>query len=192
MRGSSDSCNIPPSPPPRYTPETKAEKNARIAAAGEAKAAGSAAKSGTPTAVLKFGLNHVTTLIEQKKAKLVAIASDVAPLEVLWLLCRVCAARLVAAAHLCSPTTSTLCPLAPCHPPFSFYTTQLVVWLPALCRKMEIPFVIVKNKARLGQLTNQKTSAVVALTAVRSEVRFAVALALALPCITPVARDGPQ
>lgn len=27
---------------------------------------------------------------------------------------------------------------------------ELVVWLPALCRKMEIPYCIVKGKARLG------------------------------------------
>ena len=27
---------------------------------------------------------------------------------------------------------------------------ELVVWLPALCRKMEIPYCIVKGKSRLG------------------------------------------
>lgn len=27
---------------------------------------------------------------------------------------------------------------------------ELVVWLPALCRKMEVPYCIVKGKARLG------------------------------------------
>lgn len=40
---------------------------------------------------IKFGLNHVTTLIEERKAKLVVIAHDVDPIElVLWLphLCR--------------------------------------------------------------------------------------------------------
>lgn len=36
--------------------------------------------------VLKFGLNHVTTLVETKKAKLVLIAYDVDPIElVVWL-----------------------------------------------------------------------------------------------------------
>jgi large subunit ribosomal protein L7Ae len=35
---------------------------------------------------LKFGLNHVTTLVENKAAKLVVIAGDVDPIElVLWL-----------------------------------------------------------------------------------------------------------
>jgi large subunit ribosomal protein L7Ae len=31
--------------------------------------------------VIKFGANHVTTLVEQKKAKLVVIANDVDPIE---------------------------------------------------------------------------------------------------------------
>ena len=43
---------------------------------------------------------------------------------------------------------------------------ELVVWLPALCRKMEVPFVIVKDKARLGALVHQKTAAAVAITGV--------------------------
>ena len=41
--------------------------------------------------MIKYGLNHVTTLIEEKKAKLVVIAHDVDPIElVCWLpqLCR--------------------------------------------------------------------------------------------------------
>ena len=29
---------------------------------------------------------------------------------------------------------------------------ELVVWLPALCRKMDVPYCIVKGKARLGQV----------------------------------------
>lgn len=75
---------------------------------------------------LKFGLNHVTKLIEDRKAKLVVIASNVDPIE-------------------------------------------LVVWLPALCRKMDIPYCFVRGKARLGQLVHQKNAAVVALTEVRKE-----------------------
>lgn len=51
--------------------------------------------------VVKFGLNHVTTLVESGKAQLVVIAHDVDPIE-------------------------------------------LVVWLPALCRKMGVPYCIVK------------------------------------------------
>lgn len=81
---------------------------------------------------LKFGLKHITTLVEEKKAKLVAIACDVDPIE-------------------------------------------LVVWLPALCRKFEVPFVIVKDKARLGALVHQKTAAAVAVTGVDAGDKKALA-----------------
>jgi len=46
---------------------------------------------------------------------------------------------------------------------------ELVVWLPALCRKMNVPYCIVKGKARLGHLVYQKTAACLALTEVRKE-----------------------
>ena len=46
---------------------------------------------------------------------------------------------------------------------------ELVVFLPALCRKMGVPYVIVKGKARLGTVVHKKTSAVVALQEVKSE-----------------------
>jgi large subunit ribosomal protein L7Ae len=46
---------------------------------------------------------------------------------------------------------------------------ELVLWMPALCRKMQVPFMIVKDKARLGALVHQKTAAVVALTGVNKE-----------------------
>lgn len=108
----------------KYSPETRAEKRARLMAAAEA---GGASGDG-PGPVLKFGLNHVTTLIEQKKAQLVVIAADVDPIE-------------------------------------------LVVWLPALCRRMDIPYMIVNNKGRLGTLVHQKRTAVVALTEVNKEDR---------------------
>lgn len=73
-----------------YRPETKAQKKERLLAAAQAKESGSEAKNTKPT-VVKFGLNHVTALIEQKKAKLVVIAHDVDPIEIVcWLpaLCR--------------------------------------------------------------------------------------------------------
>lgn len=112
----------------KYQPETKAAKTERLEAKAAATAAGEAtpAHTGPAPAVLKYGLKHVTSLIEQKKAKLVVIAHDVDPIE-------------------------------------------LVVWLPALCRKLDIPFAIVKGKSRLGTLTHKKTSAVVALTSVNKE-----------------------
>ncbi|KAF8918647.1 L30e-like protein, partial [Mucidula mucida] len=46
---------------------------------------------------------------------------------------------------------------------------ELVVYLPALCRKMGVPYVIVKGKARLGTVVHKKTAAVVALQDVKSE-----------------------
>ncbi|KAI5434388.1 hypothetical protein KIW84_021288 [Lathyrus oleraceus] len=46
---------------------------------------------------------------------------------------------------------------------------ELVVWLPALCRKMEFPYCIVKGKARLGTVVHKKTAAVLCLTTVKNE-----------------------
>ena len=110
----------------KYRPETKEAKAERIENTAKATAAGEAAASAAPGPVLKFGLKHVTTLIEQKKAKLVVIAHDVDPIE-------------------------------------------LVVWLPALCRKMNVPFCILKGKSRLGSLVHMKNCSAVALTAVNKD-----------------------
>lgn len=110
----------------KYQPETKAAKTTRLEALAQATAAKESTPSGPPPATLKFGLKHVTTLIEQKKAKLVVIPHDVDPIE-------------------------------------------LVLWLPALCRKMNVPFAIVKGKSRLGTLTHKKTCSVVCLTSVNKE-----------------------
>ncbi|KAF1998304.1 L30e-like protein [Amniculicola lignicola CBS 123094] len=46
---------------------------------------------------------------------------------------------------------------------------ELVVFLPALCKKMGVPFAIVKGKARLGTVVHNKTAAVLAFTEVRPE-----------------------
>lgn len=110
----------------KYRPETPAAKKQRIKEAAAAKAAGKADSASKAPNVVKFGLKHVTTLIEEKKAQLVLIACDVDPLEV-------------------------------------------VMWLPALCRKMQVPFMIVKDKARLGALVHQKNAAVICLTSVGKE-----------------------
>jgi large subunit ribosomal protein L7Ae len=45
---------------------------------------------------------------------------------------------------------------------------ELVLFIPALCRKMGIPYCIVKGKGRLGRLVNRKTCTCVALTHVDS------------------------
>lgn len=45
---------------------------------------------------------------------------------------------------------------------------ELVIFLPSLCRKMGVPYCIVKNKSRLGRLVRRKTCTCVALTQVES------------------------
>jgi large subunit ribosomal protein L7Ae len=109
----------------KYRPEDKAQKKQRLRDLAAAKAQDKTATSPKVNTV-KYGLNHITTLVEQKKAKLVLIAHDVDPIE-------------------------------------------LVVWLPALCRKMDVPYCIVKSKSRLGQVVNKKNATALALTAVNKE-----------------------
>ena len=46
---------------------------------------------------------------------------------------------------------------------------ELVLWLPRLCKKMDIPYCFVKGKARLGILVHKKNATAVALTDVRGE-----------------------
>ena len=66
----------------KYRPETKVEKKARLTAAAEATAAGKKADLGKKPIYVKYGINHITALIENKKAQLVVIANDVDPIEV--------------------------------------------------------------------------------------------------------------
>ncbi|GMF00023.1 unnamed protein product [Ambrosiozyma monospora] len=117
----------------KYRPETSAEKKERLTKEAAAIASGKKREDVSEKPyVVKYGLNHVVSLIENKKTKLVLIANDVDPLE-------------------------------------------LVVYLPALCRKLGVPYAIIKGKARLGTLVHQKTAAVVALTDVRKGDEAAVA-----------------
>lgn len=109
----------------KYRPEDKAAKKERLLKRAQAEAEGKPVEVKKPI-VVKYGLNHVTYLIEQNKAQLVVIAHDVDPIE-------------------------------------------LVVWLPALCRKMEIPYCIVKGKSRLGTIVHKKTATVLCLTTVKNE-----------------------
>ena len=51
----------------------------------------------------------------------------------------------------------------------------IVVFLPALCRKMGVPYCIIKGKARLGRLVHRKTCTTVAFTQVNSEDKSALA-----------------
>merc|ERR1712057_158033 len=73
-------------------PETKAQKAERIGEAAESKAAGGNAAAKKPVCV-KMGINHVTKLVEEKEAKLVVIAHDVDPIEIVMWLPSLCKAR---------------------------------------------------------------------------------------------------
>jgi hypothetical protein len=66
----------------KYRPETKIAKKQRLLKIAEAKANKQAVPASHKPHVVKYGLNHITGLVEQKKAKLVAIAHDVDPVEV--------------------------------------------------------------------------------------------------------------
>jgi large subunit ribosomal protein L7Ae len=66
----------------KYQPETKADKKIRLRAAAKAKAAGKEVARGEKPLTVKFGLNHITALVEAQKASLVVIAHDVDPIEV--------------------------------------------------------------------------------------------------------------
>ncbi|EPS40404.1 hypothetical protein H072_5782 [Dactylellina haptotyla CBS 200.50] len=111
----------------KYRPETKSERKERLTKEAAAIAEGKKKEevSKKPYTV-KYGLNHVVGLIENKKASLVLIANDVDPIE-------------------------------------------LVVFLPAICKKMGVPYAIIKGKARLGTVVHKKTAAVLAFTEVRAE-----------------------
>eukprot|EP00704_Kipferlia_bialata_P007350 g7350.t1 len=79
----------------KYKPENKQEKRERIRALAALRAEGKTAEAEKPI-VLKHGINHVASLVMGKrgqKAKLVLIAHDVDPIElVMWLptLCNKC------------------------------------------------------------------------------------------------------
>lgn len=66
----------------KYQPENKVEKKARLALAAAAKAEGKTLEKGAKPMAIKYGLNHITALVEAKKASLVVIAHDVDPIEV--------------------------------------------------------------------------------------------------------------
>lgn len=51
---------------------------------------------------------------------------------------------------------------------------ELVVHLPALCRKMNVPYCIIKGKARLGSVVRRKTCAAMCLTITHPEDKSAL------------------
>jgi len=109
----------------QYQPPTRTQRKQRLREMAKAKEEGKAVEYKHEPRV-KFGLNHVTNLVQRKRAQIVLIAHDVEPLE-------------------------------------------LVVWLPTLCHKMDVPFAVVKSKAALGRLVNMKTATCVCLTQVKPQ-----------------------
>ena len=110
----------------KYAPESKLEKKERLKKEAEEQIKKNdkdkkKQKEEKKPIYLKSGLNHITYLVEQKRAKLVLIAADVDPIET-------------------------------------------VVFLPSLCKSMDIPYAIVSSKERLGKLVGKKTTTCVALT----------------------------
>lgn len=74
----------------KYIPESHKEKKTRLKKQAEAKISDADAKKTAKPVVIKFGLNHVTELVEQGKAKLVVMAHDVDPIELLAFLPALC------------------------------------------------------------------------------------------------------
>ena len=76
----------------KYTPETRKEKHERLKneAKEQVKDKKKEKKDKNKPITVKCGLNHVTYLIEQKRAKLVLIAADVDPIETVVFLPSLC------------------------------------------------------------------------------------------------------
>lgn len=74
----------------KYTPETRKEKMDRIKRLASEKVKKVEKNDSNRPVTLKFGLNHVTYLVEQNKAKLVVIAADVDPVETVVFLPTLC------------------------------------------------------------------------------------------------------
>lgn len=104
----------------KYKPETRSQHKLRLKNEKEN------GRIGPKPNIVKCGSKHVTYLIEQKRAKLVLIACDVDPIEI-------------------------------------------VMFLPTLCKKMNIPYALVKSKYDLGRFVNQKSTATVCLCDVDKE-----------------------
>ena len=58
------------------------QKRERLRAVAVKKSEGGDVTPGKKPITIKYGINHITTLVEQKKAQLVVIAHDVDPIEV--------------------------------------------------------------------------------------------------------------
>jgi len=105
----------------KYRPESKVGKRLRLKKQADQQVADKDAALTKKPIMLTQGIKRVVNAVTQKKAKLVVMAHDVDPIEI-------------------------------------------VLYLPALCRKMGVPYAIMKSKARLGALVRRKTCTAVCLT----------------------------
>ena len=76
----------------KYSPETRKEKKSRLQHEAKSEVKQDKKKKGDKPVTLKCGLNHVTYLVEQKRAKMVLIAADVDPIETVAFLPTLCKA----------------------------------------------------------------------------------------------------
>eukprot|EP00366_Plasmodium_knowlesi_P003274 XP_002260771.1 ribosomal protein L7a, putative [Plasmodium knowlesi strain H] len=72
-----------------YKPESKAEKKKRLLSKAKDALNKVASKDKKPM-MIKYGINHITKLVERKKANLVVIANDVSPIELVLFLPTLC------------------------------------------------------------------------------------------------------
>lgn len=108
----------------KYQPLSKKAKKMLLVHRAQVRAEGKPDDPAIRKPVLRAGIREVTAAIQQKKARLVLIAHDVEPIEI-------------------------------------------VLYLPTLCRKMGVPYCIVKGKAKLGLLVHRKTCSCIAFTQVK-------------------------
>ena len=131
----------------KYRPESRAQKKERLQALAEKKTKGEDSGSGHKKPVIvKYGIHHVTSLVEQKKAQLVIIAHDVDPIEVRLLpmginSCRISLSLPLSLTPLPSllssspsfPLPLSLLPLTPSPPPSLFLSLPPLSPLPSDC-----------------------------------------------------------
>lgn len=110
----------------RYRPESKMQMRKRLKEEALRKLKNPKAPPSFPGYRLYRGAQRVTRLIEKKQAKLVLIAHDVDPIEI-------------------------------------------VLFMPSLCKKLGVPWCIIRGKANLGQLVGRKTSTCAAFVDIRAK-----------------------